>query len=683
MMLCKLSVKNIARSTKDYAIYFFTLILGVAIFYIFNAIEDQTIMMNVSSSTYEIIKLMNSALSGVSVFVAFILGFLILFANRFLMKRRNKEFGIYMTLGMGKGKISLILFFETFIIGCISLVAGLIAGVVLSQFMSLFVASMFEAKMTQFEFTFSLASCLKTLLYFGVMYILVIILNTMNVSRCDLIDLLNAHKKSEKIKLKNSWLCIVVFVMSVIVLSYAYSLVTGSISNMENENTLFMAIGLGMISTFFIFWSLSGLLLKVFKSMKSLYFRKLNSFVLRQFSSKVNTTVMSMTVICIMLFFTICILSSAISIRNSMTDNLKTLVPADIELYKTLDLPEDSSYTPEQKDDSKISIRESLEKMDFNVDQYFRDIIEFDMYASNETKVKDTLGKMYQSTKEKYPYLAYDQAETFVKVSDYNQVARLYGLDQIQVEQNEYVIVADFDSWIDIRNQSLKAKTEVSFNGHVLTPRYDKCVQGFIDMSTNHINTGIFVVADSVAEGAEKERGIMIANYRGETEDEKQKIEDKIDALDNTAYASHTVVNAISRLALYEGSVGLGAMITFIGLYLGIIFLIASAAILALKELSESADNKERFMMLRRIGTDERMLNHALFEQIAIFFLFPLILAIIHSIFGIKFCTLILETFGNSELAASIVVTAGIIIFIYGGYFLITYFCSKNIIRDR
>lgn len=109
-MLFKLSLKNIKKSIKDYAIYFFTLILGVAIFYVFNAIDDQTVMMNVSSSTYEIIKLLTSILSSVSVFVSFILALLIIYASRFLIKRRNKEFGIYLTLGMSKRKISLILF---------------------------------------------------------------------------------------------------------------------------------------------------------------------------------------------------------------------------------------------------------------------------------------------------------------------------------------------------------------------------------------------------------------------------------------------------------------------------------------------------------------------------------------------------------------------------------------------
>ena len=159
--------------------------------------------------------------------------------------------------------------------------------------------------------------------------------------------------------------------------------------------------------------------------------------------------------------------------------------------------------------------------------------------------------------------------------------------------------------------------------------------------------------------------------------------DDMIINLDDSPYAENTYIGASTKISIYEGSIGLGAMITFIGLYLGIIFLIASAAILALNELSESTDNKERFRMLRKIGTDEKMLNKALFRQIGIFFLFPLVLAIIHSIFGIKFCVYLLETFGKGELLKSIIMTALIMVFIYGGYFVITYLCSKNIIKER
>ncbi len=104
MLVFKLSLKNMKKSIKDYAIYFLTLVLGVAIFYMFNSLDSQEAMLEVSKSTHELIKLMISMLGIVSVFVAIVLGLLIVYANNFLINRRKKEFGIYMTLRNGKGR---------------------------------------------------------------------------------------------------------------------------------------------------------------------------------------------------------------------------------------------------------------------------------------------------------------------------------------------------------------------------------------------------------------------------------------------------------------------------------------------------------------------------------------------------------------------------------------------------
>ena len=142
----------------------------ISIFYIFNSLDSQTVMMRVSSNTRDIIKLMNNMLSAVSVFVSFILGFLIIYASRFLIKRRSKEFGVYLTLGMSKRKVSKILLLETIFIGVISLFIGLVLGTLLSQLMSLLVANMFEADFTDFTFVFSTSAAVKTVIYFGVIY---------------------------------------------------------------------------------------------------------------------------------------------------------------------------------------------------------------------------------------------------------------------------------------------------------------------------------------------------------------------------------------------------------------------------------------------------------------------------------------------------------------------------------
>ena len=687
MMLFKLSLKNIRKSFKDYAIYFFTLILAVAIFYVFNAIDSQTVLLNVTSSTREIIDLMVNMLSAVSVFVSFILGFLIIYASRFLMKRRNKEFGIYLTLGMSKGKISKILLLETLIIGIISLVIGLVVGVGASQLMSVLVANSFEADLTEFTFVFSNSAMIKTIIYFGIMYLLVMIFNVINVGRCKLIDLIYANKKNEEVKMKNPVVCTIVFIISVCALGYAYYLVTAGVDTLIGSNDIFIPIILGCVSTFFIFWSLSGLILKIVMSFKNLYYKGLNSFVLRQISSKVNTMVFSMTVICLMLFVTICVFSSSLSIKNSMTANLVELAPVDVELSKTRNISEEyayeTGYSEVLRQDSFRSIEESLNLVDFDVNHYFKDITTVYTYVSDDFTFEDTLGSAASTIKSEYPIFTYHAPEEIMKLSDYNKVARLYGNTEYALNSNEYMIIADFESTMEMRNEALKTNPSINVFGVTLMPKYDECQDGFVRISNSHINTGIIVVPDSIVDESYLEREILLANYKADSEEGKQAIEDTLMAIENHPYSGNITMNASTKISIYEASVGLGAMVTFIGLYLGIIFLISSAAILALKELSESTDNKERYQMLRKIGTDEGMINRALFKQIAIFFSVPLILAIIHSIFGIEFCKYILMTFGEEEMTKSITMTAIFLIVIYGGYFLITYYCSKNIIKDK
>ena len=676
-MLFKLSLKNISKSIKDYAIYFFTLILGVAIFYVFNAIDDQSVMMKVSSTTAEIIKLMTNILSGVSVFVSIILAFLIVYASRFLIKRRNKEFGVYLTLGMSKKKISLILFIETLIIGIVSLVVGLGIGFLLSQLMSILVANMFEADLTRFQFVFSTNACIKTLIYFSIMYFVVMIFNTINISKCKLIDLMHSNKKSEKIKLKNPLFCTIVFIISCIALGFAYYQVTGGIEKMTNANSIFVPIGVGAISTFFVFWSLSGLLLKIFISMKNTYYKGLNSFTLRQFSSKINTMTFSMTIICLMLFITICVLSSALSMKNSLNKNVVEFSPKDIEISKPANVDlEDSDFTDKQIENYKLSFEEIFTKNGFDFKK-FKNIVYFSLYADDYVTLKSTLGTYYKTAKKNYPFLSYDDYIVLMKNSDYNNLANNFNLEKINLNSDQYAVVGNYKKMIDIKNEALKRNTEIIVNQRIYLPKYKKAINGFYEMGSQKSEIGFIVLPDDALNENQKISNKMVADYNGNQDDIEK---DVTSFLNNT---SNYIITFNTKKDIREASVGLGAIVTFLGLYLGIIFLISCAAILALKELSESSDNVEKFVVLRKIGVDEQELNKALFKQIGIFFMFPLILAIIHSIFGVMFCNNILKTMGVSFNLKSVIITSLFIIFIYGGYFFITYICSKNIIKEK
>lgn len=684
-MLFKISLKNIRKSLKDYTVYFFTLILGVAIFYVFNAIDSQSVMLDVRENMMDIIKLMNDMLSGVSVFVSCILGFLIIYASRFLIKRRNKEFGIYLTLGMSKRKISAILFFETLLIGIVSLVAGLVIGTILSQFMSVIVANMFDADMTKFKFIFSMKACVKTLIYFAIMYVLVMIFNTFSISRCKLIDLLNAGKKTEKVTMKNPVVCTIVFVIGIGILSYAYWMVTRGVRTLNTFDKIGIPIALGCVATFLIFWSVSGFMIKIFTSIKSVYYKGVNSFVLRQFCSKINTTVFSTTVICIMLFITISVLSAALSMKDSLSKDLDNMCPVDVQLakysYDAMSEAYATSQDMNEKDmemleDSKLSIIETLNNSGFDAQKYFKDVAEYNIYNTGLT-VKDTLGDI---NTDDYQFMA-DTIMPVMTIGDYNSVARLYGNSTYELNDDEYIIVADYKNMVMIRNQALKKGIILSVNGKEYKPRYSECMDGFVHIGVQNMNDGILVVPDNAVKPQQVRNMGLSADYRADTKEERYSIETQLDNLMKNISFQTSFISWNSRIDLAESSVGLGALVTFIALYLGIIFLISSAAILALRELSDSADNKERYGMLRKLGVDERMIDMALFKQIGIFFAFPLILALIHSVFGIKFINIILATMGMSSMAASIGLTLAFVAVIYGGYFLITYLCSRSIIR--
>ena len=697
-MLFKLSIRNMKKSFKDYAIYFLTLVLGVAIFYMFNSIDSQQAMLEVSQSTRDIIKLMINMLGYISVFVAVVLGLLIVYANNFLINRRKKEFGIYMTLGMGKRQISKIILMETILVGIISLIVGLIIGIFASQFMSILVAKMFEADMSKFQFVFSKDACIKTCIYFAVMYVAVMFFNTFTISRYKLINLLNATKKNESIKIKNPVISILVFLFGAGILGYAYWKVTGDVNSLTTAYKILPPILMGIVGTISIFWSLSGFVIQVAQKMKSTYLKDTNMFVLRQINNKINTTIISMSVICLMLFMTISILSVSLSLRNTMQRELADMTPVDLNLSKTANLPESYTnrqgkvinYTKEQIEDSKISIEETLKNngLDMSV---LKDVVEIPIYTSNDLTWKDFFGEDYGKVKAQFSKLNYGALEEIVKISDYNKVAKLYGTEQYELKDDEYIVLCNYDNMAEIRNQVLnEGGHKLTIAGREYKSKYANCKNGYIEMAASHINTGIILVPDNCPLTEDmKEKTVFVANYNVETEEEKEEIEKNFADNNNSILLQNLDnkgidLDGITKIVIIQSSVGVASIVTFIAIYLGIIFLIASAAILALKQLTESSDNKQRYLVLRKIGCDEKMINRALFRQIIIFFGLPLILAIIHSIFGIQFAISIMSGLASKkDLLPSAIATVIIIGVIYGIYFLATYFGSKNIIKEE
>ncbi len=329
-MYLKLALRNIRRSVRDYAIYFITLLFGVAVFYAFNSIGSQKILFDMETSASQSVFDSTTYILGMfSVVVACVLGFLILYANQFLIRRRKREFGTYLVLGMTPGHVSRIVLYETVLVGLLSLAVGLICGILLSQGLSFFTAALFGTTMSNYQFVFSSDAFLVTLACFAAIYVVVALFNTITVSRCKLIDLIRAGEKNERAGVRNPWVCLVGFVAAIAILAYAYEqLIENGLVMLDQPEFLRATIGM-LVGSLLFFWSLAGFAIAVLTRMRGVYLRKLNLFTIRQIASTVNTAFLSLWAVCVLLFFSITVFSSAWGLWrcSSAARNGRTPIP--------------------------------------------------------------------------------------------------------------------------------------------------------------------------------------------------------------------------------------------------------------------------------------------------------------------------------------------------------------------
>ncbi len=662
-MLIKIAWQNLKKSLKDYSIYFLTLLVAVAIFYIFNSLEAQNVLLELSSSKAVYANLAVEIISYVSVFVSFVLGFLIVYSNNFLIKKRKKELGTYLVLGMSKRKVSFILFIETFLIGILSLIFGLLLGVFLSQFISVFTAKLFEVNMRNYHFVFSVTTIIKTISYFGLMFICVILFNTITLSKYKLIDLLNANKKNENIKIRNKYLCFISFALAMIIIGRAYYLLYNGAIEILSNKTIYMFVE-GAIGTFLFFYSLAGFLLSIVQKLKKIYYRNLNMFVLKQVNNKINTNVLTTTVISLLLLLTICILAGSMSlssafnsklVENNLTDyTIKVSAECEYDdcnledfLKKQADLSPLGNYTYISLYDSSLELKDMMSNSKVNEEDYNPHILLY-----------------------------------LISYTDYKRLMSVYNMPISMINENEYLLIANHLYTLENIKPFYENNGRINIGGVALYPGSKHIISLNVENSNVSDNYGVLVVNnDDVIKDLTLINYNIVGNYY--VSDKEQGDNDLIDLvgkMQKMGIYDYVVVNTKEVIA--SDSIGLKVLLIYIGLYLGFVFAISSATILAITQLSEAADNSIRYRILKKLGCDNKMIKRALFKTIAISFLLPLSVAVIHSVVALYKLNTIFKEFGELYSAATIILTTGFIIVIYGGYFLLTYTCSTNVIKD-
>lgn len=664
-MIFKLSLKNITKSLKDYSIYFFTLVVAVSIFYIFNSLEAQKSILILSETKQDMIQSIIEIMNYLSVFVSIILGFLIIYSNNFIIKRRKKEIGLYLTLGMSKRKVSTMLVIETIVIGFFSLIVGLILGVFISQGLSILTAKLFEADLSNYTFVFSEKALYKTIIYFGLIFVLVMIFNIITLTKYKLINLLTATKQNEKVKFRNKYTVTISFILAIVLIAYAYYLLFQGTLFMMDKKTLTMIIS-GSIGTLLFFYSLSGFILTITKKIKKIYYKDLNMFNLKQINNQINTSVISTTIISLMLLLTIGILACSVTMTNAFNNDIEENNQQDFTIYSHNRYIE-GEYT---------NLNQIITNKYFK--QEVKEYTKYDIYnIKNLTTINMMTDQDKQKLKKKYGNLIELNTQVMViKQSDYNNIMNIQNKPKINIKEDEYLETTNIDTLIEYLTPFYKNKNKININNNYLKPATKEIISLAPENSSSNNNTGIIVVNDKYLKNQKPIQSIIIGNYKDNNKEKREQNFLKGLTTDNQTLLITTKIDMVTQ------SLGLKVMLIYIGLYLGIIFAISSVTVLAITELSTSSDNKERYKILKELGASNKMINKALFTQIAIIFILPLSVAIFHATVGLTEINSLIKMLADIKVGKSLLLTSIFIVLVYGGYFLATYKISKRIIKE-
>ena len=662
-MYSKIAFKNVKKSFKDYTIYFFTLMLAVCIFYTFNSIESQKAMSELTSSGESYVEILSKVISYVSVFIAFILGSLILYANNFLVKKRNKELGIYMTLGMSKNKISKILILETIIVGILSLISGLILGLIFSQGLSILVVKLFGLKMSTYSFVISGKAMIKTVLYFGIMFLLVMIFNSFVISKYKIIDLLTVGRKTEEVKFKSNIVYLITFILCVISLVTAYKLILEVGLLGIKDKKFLISILLGVVGTFLFFFSLSGFILYIVKKNKKIYFKGLNIFIVKQINSKVNTNFISMSVICLMLFMTIGMLSTGFSFKNAIESGLKDSTPYDASANLYIDEGEKAS-----------DIQKSLEYIGVKFNKEDK-VVYYDLYTDNKT-ISEALNLNANMR----------SIMNYMKLSDYNKIRALDNQNAIELNKDEVLITSNYANTLEAIQNYVKNNDSIKIENKSYKIKDKKVIEENLKTDFMKDNMITVIVNDDICDNMTLVSSNVNVNFVGEGKEKRESdFTNKIYSYKttDTDYDKIGFVLGASRTEIYESNKGMTTVVLFIGIYIGIVFLISSMAVLALQQLSEASDSIDRYKSLKRLGASEKDINKTIFIQTLVYFSLPVILAFIHSVIGIKVANDFVSVYNKPDIMGSSLITAVIFMIVYIIYFYITYSGYKNIVKNK
>jgi len=683
-MLGKLSFRNAKRQAKDYCIYFITVIISVALMFSFNSIATSNDISELSSYMASFSK----AISGISILIVLVMAWLINYCMRFMLEKRSKEFGTYQILGIEKKSISNIFTLENIMIGGIAFIIGIALGTFIYQILTSIIMNLFNQPY-QIEISFNIKAVGMTAIYFFGIFALVLLNCRRKIKKTKVYDLLYASKKNENNMIKNAKGNVILFTLSIALLVGAILINNNEFANASNMvgRNIFIAIIMLIVGIYLFYISISSFIVKRYLNNKSRKYKKDNMFLYRNLTSKINT--MSLSLGTIALMFTIILIGGNVALlMNNMINN-------EIEMG----YPYEIMISTADGDFSKY--KEYIEK-----NTKVKDMYEYRLY--------NIKGIGLSTAFEKTPFKgAVDkEIDSVLSLTTYNKLREILGYEKVDLQDDEIMInclktaKGGLEKYTkendktkivgkDVKIKEIRSENiaQVGFNGSYyaiivpdsLIPLIEKEDQRLRDKNDNNST-----IVTEQEDGTDKIYYLDFAyNFVATTEnmtDEKfykelsnyiikqeREIAGEVNGEEQNYNIEISLANVQTKGERMSQTKSFYTIMSFLAFYVALIFVMATATLLAIQQLSDSEKYKYRYELLRKLGVDELQINRTIFKQLLFYFAIPMVLPVIISIpviLGVGQIFTVAVTM--EEILKNIGIVLGMLILVYGIYFIAT-----------
>ena len=683
-MYAKLAKSNAKRSLKDYLIYFITITLCVSLFYAITSL---------SSSSYELIteesynfKSLNLVLQYSTYVITAILILLVAYVNKYMIRRRQREFATYILLGEEQKNVALMFFIETLVIGVLAIISGIFVGTLFSKAITAIV--LISAKQ---EVVFSLKLYMDTLgitfIFFITMFCIIGLYNIIVLRKIKLIDMLNAHKQVEFQFKRSGKVYIGVFVLSVI-LYIICGICTIKLMNLKIDYSVqsLMYIGVSLITfimgTYALFYSISYVIIYIKDKWVNFKYEGTNLFLIGTIVSKIKTApilmaTISMTFLGAMISFIITIVMAQWALGY-----LDMRVPYDIDIRY--------NYTTEFLSEANINDIKQMPKLDYSgVIDYLNDK-GYDVRSY--CQVEKYSVKADENSK---PTLA-------IRLSDFNQLRNMLGYEEIELKDNEFTTQWHNATTDEVINDYVGKNPNLNIHGVTYNISKNSVYKESIGEGFYSNTDNIIILPDNVCDKLDFSKTNFVANIKDkmsyeEANDFQYNYVNEWFKKNNAEFiekysAGHDISRSVIRTRIKSLEVNNILNVTLamriLGIYLGVVLLMISLTILSLSQLADSIEHKDRFNVLRKLGVEKSEINKIVLKQISIYFVVPIAIAMIGvSIFIYNFYLfykdIITVFIGDRTFALSVIFGVALMFVVYICYFVGTYYTFKRNINNH